>query len=190
MKNLDREGIFKARPISWSVLDADSGAVAVSLEFEILAQWDGEGGWIDWAGYEMHRCFGSWWVVKKNGQINTGAAEQLAVSLGWDGDLRSVFGGPPSRIVQVSVKAEEYDGRTRYRAGWMNPEDYVPQQAGASEEKVNELQSRYGSLLRAAATATGNSAPASTSPADASGTQQPPPAGNEPPPVTDADVPF
>ena len=178
MRDLDREGIFKARPVSWHVKDATSGAVAVSFEFEIMAQWDSDSGWADWSSYDTHRCVGAWWVVKKNGQLNTGAVEQLRHAIGWTGDLRSVFGTPPETVVQITVKAEEYDGRTRFKAAWMNPEDYEPSPQGASEATVNQLQARYGSLLRAAATATGGR----TAPAPA--------APEAPPPLTEEDIPF
>ena len=43
----------------------------------------------------------------------------------------------------------------------MNPEDHEPQQQGASEEKVGNLQTRFGSLLRAAAAV--SAAPAASS---------------------------
>ena len=173
MRLLDREGIFKARLLGWKVLDVKSGAVAVSCELHVLAQWDGAGGWSDWSEYEEHRCFGNWWVVKKGGQINMGAVEQLAESLGWNGDLQSVLGSPPpDSTVQITVKADEYNGQTRFKAAWMNPENHAPQQPGADKEKVGQLQNRFGSLLRAAA-ASAAGAPAA-------------PAG----PITDDDIPF
>ncbi len=153
MRPLDREGIFKARLVSWKIRDTSSGAVAVSCEFHVLSEWDGVD-WADWSEYDEHRCFGDWWVVKKSGQINTGAVEQLTRSLGWSGDLQSVLGSPPERTVQISVKADEYNGQTRFKADWMNPENHEPQQ-GASQEKVGQLQARFGSLLRAAASASG-----------------------------------
>ncbi len=180
-QQLDREGIFKARPVSWNVQDAkESKATAVSVQFEILSEWDGAGKWHDWTGYEPRHCYGSWWVVKKDGGINVGAVQQLAASLGWSADLRDVFGPPPNVVVQITVKGETYKEQTQYRATWMNLEDYEPR-SGASQETVNGLQTRYGSLLRAAAAASSGAAPAA---------REPNPAGNEPPPVTDADVPF
>ena len=172
MKLLDRKGIFKARLLGWKVLDAKSGAVAVSCEFQVLSQWDGAGGWSDWSEYEEHRCFGNWWVVKKGGQINTGAVEQLTESLGWDGDLQSILATPPDSTVQITVKADEYNGQTRFKAAWMNPENYEPQQPGADKEKVTQLQNRFGSLLRAAAASEAGATAA--------------PAG----PITDEDIPF
>ena len=100
--------------MSWKIRDTESGAVAVSCEFHVLSQWNGAD-WADWSEYDEHRCFGDWWVVKKSGQINTGAVEQLTRSLGWSGDLQSVLGSPPERTVQISVKADEYNGQTRFK---------------------------------------------------------------------------
>ncbi len=190
-QQLDREGIFKARPVSWNVQDAkESQAAAVSLQLEILSEWDGSGQWHDWAQYEPHTCYGSWWVVRRDGRLNAGPVEQLAASLGWSGDLRDVFGGPPPNVVvQITVKGETYEGRTQYRATWMNPEEYEPR-SGASEETVNGLQARYGSMLRAAAAAAGQQPPPVASPGAAPAAGPPPPADNEPPPITAADVPF
>lgn len=159
--NLDRSGIFKARPATWKVKTfPNSQAVAISFEFVIVAQLDGST-WTDWTGYEPVRCFGDFFVVKKTGQPNVVTVQQLATSLGWNGDLRAVFGEPPDCVVQISVKEEVYEGKSYFKASWVNPEDYVPQGGGADEATVEQLQTRFGSLLRAAA------APAKPAPAPA-----------------------
>lgn len=147
---LEREGIFKARPVKWAVRKAESGAVSVNLQLLILAQLDGDD-WVSWEAAEDHFVYGDFYVVKKDGKINSAAVERLVGSLGWDGDLRSVFGDPPRVVVQATVKADTYNGVTRYKASWLNPENYVPGSFGESEDDVKQLQARYGSLLRAAA---------------------------------------
>lgn len=150
---LDREGIFKAKPFDWSVQPSNnSKSIAVSVGLLITAQYlDGE--WQSWEAYEPHQTRGWWYVIGKDGKCNTTAVDQLVKSMGWNGDLRSVRGAPPDVVVQVNVKANEYNGKTTYKAGWMNPEDYAPEFAGASEDDVDKLQVQYGSLLRAAAAA-------------------------------------
>ena len=193
-EKLEREGIFKARPFKWDVRKADSGAVAISFGFEILAQYDGNGGWIDWvaSGADFH-CYGDWWVVKKTSQPNIATVEQLVLSLGWDGSLSTVASGAcPEKVVQITVKAETYNERTRYKAGWMNPEDYTPGSIGATAEEAQQMDVRFGSLLRAAASAAkakgdGNGAAGQPPAAPA---QEPPPPQEEPPPITDDDIPF
>lgn len=147
---LDRSGIFKCRVLAWSVKQTDSGSVAVTLKLLVLSQLNGLE-WVSWEEAEEHVCYGDFWVVKKDGTVNTAAVEQLATSLGWDGNLSSVIGEPPSVVVQATVKEDTYNGVTRYKASWINPEDYAPTPAGESAEDVKVIQAKYGSLLRAAA---------------------------------------
>ncbi len=112
MRRLDRPGIFKARPLSWAVRTAESGAVSISAEYLVLAQLDGTE-WIDWSEAEEHTVFGDTYVVKRDGTVNTSGVEQLVAALGWNGDLRSVVGRPPQVVVQINVKDEEYQGKRR-----------------------------------------------------------------------------
>ncbi|MCE2456175.1 MAG: hypothetical protein J4G12_10270, partial [Gemmatimonadetes bacterium] len=158
MNALDRDGLFKARLLSWSVYEAESGAVAVSCELHILEEWNGAD-WEDWSGYEDYRVFGNWWVIKRNGTVNASAVAQLRNSLGWDGSLDSVMGPPPGRTVQVVVRGEEYNGRVQHKASWMQPGDHKPNR-GVDTDRVGQLQARFGSLLRAAASS--GAAPAAT----------------------------
>ena len=190
---LDRAGIFRAKPFDWSIQPSTkSKSIAVSVGLLVLAQYE-DGQWTDWAPYEPHQTRGWWYVVGKNGQVNTTAVEQLVKSLGWNGDLKAVTGPVPDVVVQVTVKAEEYNGETNYKAGWMNPEDFVPESSGASEDDVAKLSVQFGSLLRAAAAA---AKPAAKKPAPAKPRTAPPAAkspGLELPtaqPAAADDVPF
>jgi hypothetical protein len=184
---LDRSGIFKARPFDWSVQPSDkTKSVAISVGLLIIAQYE-NGEWVSWEGYEPHQTRGWWYVIGKNGQVNTTAVEQLAKSLGWNGDLKAINGDAPDVVVQVSVKAEEFNGKTNYKAGWMNPENFVPENIGASDEDVSKLSIQFGSLLRAAASSVKKTPAAKTPP------KSPPKASHTP--VTaalapDDEVPF
>lgn len=161
MNRLDREGIFKARPISWKVqTSANSKSVGINVEFQIVAQLvekrtAGHGdvvqAWESWDEYEPHNCYGTFWVIGKAGAQNVTAIDQLVVSGLWDGDLKSVLNPVPDVVVQIQVKAEEYQGTTYYKAAWLNPEDHVPGPGGASRGEVEKLSAQFGSLLRAAA---------------------------------------
>ena len=71
-------------------------------------------------------------------------------AMGWGGTFAELGGPPPECIVQISVSMEQFDGKTVYRAGWMNPGDYVPQ-AKANPAEAKSLDAEYGSLMRAAA---------------------------------------
>ena len=149
---LDREGLFKAVPVVWDVYEAKSGAVAVNIEFRILEQYD-VGSWIDWRGCEEHIVLGAYYVVKKDGTVNTETVRQLVESLGWNGSLKSVVGDPPGVIVQIQVKQDDYEGKTRFNAGWMNPGNFSPRSTMPADD-VTKLDTRFGSLLRAAASQT------------------------------------
>lgn len=151
MKQLDRAGIFMARPLSWSVKTYDSQAIAIEFQFQILGQWNGEG-WDSWREYEEYTVWGHFFVVKKDGSVNSTTVEQLARSLGWTGDLNAVVNQDvPSRAVQITVKEDIYKDQVRFKAGWMNHKDFVPTSQGADPETVSGLNNRFGSLLRAAA---------------------------------------
>jgi hypothetical protein len=177
---LDRPGIFKARPFDWSVQpSATSKAIAISIGLLIEAQYE-NGEWTSWAEYEPHQVRGWWYVIGKNGQVNTVAVEQLAKSLGWNGDLKSIRAAePPDVVVQITVKSEEFNGKVTHKAGWMNPGDHVPDAFGASDEDVQKLSVQFGSLLRAAAASVAKTTPKGppkTTPKPAPKPSTPPPA--------------
>lgn len=153
---IDREGIFRVRAETWKVRRADnSKSVAISFRFAILEQLDGQE-WHDWGQYGGYFVYGDFYVVKKDGTVNAKAVEQLSQSLGWDGSLRTVATcAPPDVVVQVKVEENIYNGRTTYRAAWMNPGDFVPTGGGEDEDSVRELDALFGSQLRAAAVGSG-----------------------------------
>jgi hypothetical protein len=148
---LDREGTFKAKILSWNIYAAKSGAVAVNMDFAIVSQWNGSD-WDSWADYAPHHCYGAFYVVKKDGAINTATVKQLVAAVSWDGKLKSILDLPPDVEVQITVKAEDYNNATVHKAAWINPGDHTPT-FGASPEVVSNLDARFGSLLRAAASA-------------------------------------
>jgi len=162
---IDREGTFMARPISWGVKTAkDTQAVAINMGFLITAQRDGDQ-WTDWTGYGDHHAYGDYWIVKKDGTINTQTVDNLVRAFGadavkWMGDLRKIDGPPPDTMVQIVVKEDEYQGVVRYKAAWINAADYEPQPFLADAQAVGGLQGRFGSMLRAAASASAKAIPA------------------------------
>lgn len=193
-QQLQQSGIFKVRPTKWEVYEAQSGAVAVSMTFRVVEELAEDRSWASWAEYEEHIVYGSWWVVKKDGKINVGALEQLVECLGWDGNLTSIVDPAPDKVVQVTVKEEEYDGTVRYKASWMNPEDFEGGSFGVDEAGVKQLQAKFGSLMRAAAASIGKPATKAKGPkpkakvkAKGAGADNPAVTGK---PVPDDDIPF
>jgi len=195
MNQIDREGTFRCVPREWWVTRADSGAMAVSIDLDVIEQWNGSG-WDDWTQYGQYTVLGNYWVVKKDSTVNQGTVEQLASSMGWDGNLTSVQGAPPHVLVSISVKADTYKGTTRYKAGWMNPGDQEPK-GGATAEQVQDAANRFGSLLRAAAAGAAKAAKPMPAPPREERAEEPPPsgdadapAGTHPDSTGDDDLPF
>lgn len=193
MNRLEQQGIFKCKALSWEIQEAQSGAVGVNMSFLVLEELEGDK-WVSWAEYPEHMFYGTWWVVKKDGTINTSAVEQLAKSLGWDGNLASITGTPPTDTVQVSVKPDTYEGVTRYKGDWMNPGNYSGGSGNAADpQKVKGLQSRFGSLLRAAAASAKATEPKPGTPPKATGPKPaaaPPPARDKDGELNLGDIPF
>lgn len=192
MKELDRAGIFKARPLRWYIRKSnDTQAVALSMELLILGQWGGQE-WADWSEYEEHSIYGDFWVVKSDGTVNVQTVENLAKAIGWFGDLNQVTGDPPAVIVQITVKEEQYKGRSRLKVAWINHGDYTPTANEVSPEEVRDLQNRFGSLLRAAASGAINSVGPTKAPAPAKTPKEKAPTGAKSDPANeqDDDCPF
>lgn len=138
--------------MGWDIYQAESGAVAINIDFQILECYE-NGQWNDWRQYEPQTVDGAFYVVKKDGTLNTTVVEQLVASMGWNGSFAAVDKMPPKVIVQLNVKQDNYGDAPRFRASWMNPGDYTPK-SSVSPEIVKNLDSRFGSLLRAAASTT------------------------------------
>lgn len=161
---LDREGTFMARPVTWGVKTGkESQSVAVNMGFVVTAQRDGDE-WIDWSQYDEHIVYGDFWIVKKDGSINTNAVDSLVRAFGpesikWIGDIRRIDGDPPQVPVQIVVKAEDFKGTTYYKVAFINAADYEPQPYLADSTTVGGLQGRFGSLLRAAASSAAQGLP-------------------------------
>jgi len=173
MPSIDREGIFQATCINWWLTRSDkSKAVAVSCEFQITAQLAEDGAWEDWTDYGM-TCHGDFYIVKRDGGLNETTITQLCTSLEWDGNLNSLSEPPAGGIVQVTVKADEFNGNVRYKASWLNPGDFVPRAGSVAPEEVKSLQNQYGSLLRAVASKARNGKPQPAAPAKPAAAPQP-----------------
>lgn len=169
---LEDEGVYRAFPIAWTVEEKESGAVSIAFEFGIRSKWHGkEAGWsVDWApGYfTTNRT----WVVKKNGDLNQTAVDNLGKCKLWNGDWDALAGPPPNVFVLVTVGAETYEGKLRYRADWINPDADEPTARGgfapADPNVLATLRSRFQSKTRAIAGGTGGGpAPAPPTPTPA-----------------------
>lgn len=160
MKWIDRPGIFKAVPFAWRLRDFEnSQALAIEMEFELVAKLE-NGEWQDWSQFEPHQVRGQFFIIKKDGAVNEETHADLVTATGWDGELRSVNGNPPNVLVQVTVKDEQYNGKTYFKASFIRHGDYSPKPREAPPEKVAALSGRFDSLLRASAAVAKQSAAA------------------------------
>ena len=154
MNDLDRIGRFRVEPIEWAVREAPSGAVGVGISFRVLEEWDtDQEEWRSWGEYEPYQVRGTWWVIKRDGTISQNGIDQLSGTFGWDGDLKTIGKSPPKGKAQVQVAPDEYRGKVEFRAEWLHGYDDDPTSStgGVNESRGKELDTRFGSLLRAAA---------------------------------------
>lgn len=153
------EGFYRVFPLAWTVetaKDATSKAVGIAIRYGVYQRWDAtERRWSDeWPpGYFVESRS---WVVKKDGEVNSGAIENLSKCGLWDGDWDKLSGPcPTGMVVIVDVKAETYEGKTRYRAAWINPNAEEPQARGGfapvDTNLLSSLRMKFGSKTRAAA---------------------------------------
>lgn len=153
---LDRAGRFKARVSAWGVKPSQqSQSIAIHLDFIVTAAWNGSE-WESWEEYEPQTVSGDFYVVKKDGQINTTTVDQLAASIGWAGNLELSGVEPPDVEVQITAKEESFQARsgetmTVVKASWIDPGDFVPAANVADAGTEKALNQQFGSLLRAAA---------------------------------------
>ena len=151
MSRLDREGNFKAIPVSWGLEDNENTeSIAVAIQFKITAAHDG-GEWIDWTPYEEQTIVGRFYVVKADGTINQFAVDSLVTALGWDGRTDNMEAGPPAVECQLTTANEEWKGKVSLKVKWINHVNYSPGVGGMAADKVAGVSTRFGSLLRAAA---------------------------------------
>ena len=147
MHELDRIGQFQVRPHTWRIARATkSQAVGIGFTFIVLAEWSGDD-WESWEAYETTMVEGVWWIIKRDGSVNSLAVGQLSESLGWTVNLEEVAEcEPPAKNVRVTVTLDEYKGDAQYRADWMRPvdDDGAPQRAPADGR---ELQKEWGDKL-------------------------------------------
>lgn len=155
---LEEEGVYRAFPVAWTVVEKDSGAVAIRFQFAVHQKWHGkEQGWSqEWPpGYFSYN---DTWIVgraDKGGDTNQGAIENLGKCGLWDGDFDKLSGPVPSVFVLIDVGCETYEGKTRYRAEWVNQNADVPTPRGgfapADPNVLAQLRARFQSATRAIA---------------------------------------
>jgi len=161
-QQIDREGVFQGIITEYGLREkSETGTLAVAIKAQLDAMWNGEG-WDDWKEFEMEAS-GFLYIIKKDGQPNTGQVESLVRHAGWDGALKSLIDGTwQPTPCQFTIKANEYQGKTDYRIDFINELNRVPgQMSNVTDDKLKALEAKFGAPLRAiAGSAKRNAAPA------------------------------
>lgn len=203
VQQIEEEGVFRAYPVSWALEKYDSGSVAVAIKFAIHEKWEGkEAGWKGpyppgW--FTEHRA---WILVKAkdaDGNAIAGAepilsdktSKRLVDCALWDGDWDKFEQVPPNVFVLVDVASEVYEGSTRFRAEWINPNADEPKARGGMGTPVDrglldQLRTKHQAKTRAQAASAGapGGSPPAPPPAAATPTPSAPVATPQAPPTT------
>ena len=153
MPKLDREGDFEARVINAEMYGADSGAIAVNLEFEVVRQYDKPSKTYSEQWPAGHTFRGSVWLVKKDGSKMPDNVKRLARAIGWSGNPDKI-GEVIGAICKCKVELDNYrPDNPEYKATFINP---------AGEVDTSAIAAQYGDYFQAIAAEVGPIAPAST----------------------------
>lgn len=187
-QEITQEGTFRGRIVQYGLQEAKSGAVAAWIKVAVDEVYD-NGEWGDWREYQVE-AEGYIWIVGKDGELNKKACESLVRNAGWDGRFEAIEDQEwnPTPI-GISVKADTYEGNTRYRIAFVNHFESTPG-GGLGADAVKKLSARYSSQLRALA---GSSKQNATPPSNGGPSKPPAPAKAEEPAQTsipDEEIPF
>lgn len=151
---IDRSGTARGRILHYELREYQSGSVGVEYELAI-DEFYGDptpDEWNDWTGYACG-VYGRTILVKKDGSPNETGVKSLVEAAGWiPGDFEQIACGawnPPP--IQVTIKADEYQGEVRYKAEWINPYDALVGGRGVDAATAKALAAKYGSKIRAVA---------------------------------------
>ena len=90
------------------------------------------------------------YLVSKAGAINEKTVANLKAAVGWDGLAISALVEDAWPAFQITVAPEEYQGKTRNKVQWLNPNNST----GGSEIHSDDLKAiaaKYGAMFRAVA---------------------------------------
>jgi hypothetical protein len=165
------KGRFKARAKAgqWGLGESNAGNEQIAVVFDILTE-----------GAEYSNL--TWY-----GSFSDGAVERTITSLrymGWESNDLEKLEGLDKNEVELVVEEEEYEGKTRTKVAWVNRAGALNLKAPLSAERTKSFAAAMRDRIKAIDAAKGQKTAAKS-------TGPKPPAGPpEPPPVTDADIPF
>jgi len=143
---IEQEGHFRCNIVEYALRKVSSGAVGVYIRCRLLELYDQE----DWTEYEAqgYETDGTIWIVKKNGELIANNVKSLRQFAGWNGNLVSIADDTwkPTRC-QVQVTKESYNGKTSFRASFINGWDSTPGARSLRADEAQQLQSKLSHQL-------------------------------------------
>ena len=146
----NREGRFKATIGEHGVAETGPNSLATFVcEFHLMQELTEQ----EWIPVDEDLSItGYFYLEKRDGSLNTVAIDQLKEALGWDG--RDPFWLQDTdfsnHIVQVKLAFEEYDGKTRIKVQYVNPEDWSGGGVPVADDSMRRsIAGRLGAKFRA-----------------------------------------
>lgn len=157
MANVDRDGVFRARPIKSGLRKTTNGAVEWNALFSIEAWWNKDTMEWEQCADDGIEIWGGVTLIKTDGVVNEHGLKTAREALGWNGDFASLDGDLSQKRLNLEVGLEParvFKGTNypaRYRVNWVNParDDPRPSVAGGPPVDAKALNARFGSLVRA-----------------------------------------
>ena len=160
---------YKAKAKQWALAESSTGKEQVAVLFEILTP-DAAEKHLTWYGF-----------------FTEATADRTIESLrycGWQGDDLLDLTGLDTNEVELVVEDEEYEGKINVRVQWINRVAALSLKVPLTGDKAKAFAAAMKGKIRALDAAGGKRTP--SKPASSSAPAGPP----EPPPLTDADIPF
>lgn len=140
----DRAGTFRAEIIQAYPQAAQSGSWGIYLCVGLTEKLEGA----EWEAWEEFCQYsqGAVWIIKKDGTVNEKPSASFAEATGYAGqtDSQQIAAALVGKKVQVSVKADEYNGNVSYKVNWVSP--YESEGGGEIDDKQKStLRAFFGS---------------------------------------------
>ena len=115
-------GTYKGYIKAYELRKAQSGSKGIHITVQIEETFvDNE--WHDWREYDFE-AEGTFWVVKKDGTLNSYAVDPMMEYAGWDGDFTAIVQKTwEPKPVNITVKEEVYNDAVTLRIDYLNEYD-------------------------------------------------------------------
>lgn len=148
---LEIEGDFQGRILNVGMYESDKGSVGINFDLEVIRSWDTKSeSWIEWhPDHKGYQVKGTAWIVTQKDGVSKRTVESICSAIGWDGDFETLerTDFAINKMIQFTVKAEEYNGEKQYKASFFKP---CGSTVGGkiSESGLQGLRDRFGKDIR------------------------------------------